>query len=385
MEKITNYKCPSCASPLMYNIEFRCWKCECCGNEFDVKLEYSVEKKQLNLTKNKNFDLERYECPSCGAKIITNDNTISTFCVYCGNSAVINQQTKDDFSPDGIITFKITEKDAKSKIKNMIKRKILAPNNIIKNIKCHGMYVPFWLFDCEVVGSILGGKINYEGRKEEESYLYKEKSYYIGDAAFSKVPVDAGSKFEDSIFDEIGPFDYSEIKEFTPSYLSGFFAEKYDLKPNEVFDRAEEKIKDIFENAMIRKMNEGFIYSENEAEIFLNVNNIYYLLAPVWFIEFEYKHKKYKYTMNGQTGKIVERFPISWSKVCFLFIWLFMMFVMGMSAVFYDSFGPYFIVALSLIITILTLLILIYNHNILDNEDSIESCMTKMNYDKRLR
>jgi hypothetical protein len=41
----------------------------------------------------------------------------------------------------------------------------------------------------------------------------------------------------------------------------------------------------------------------------------YYTLLPVWLLNYEYKGEKKLYTMNGQTGKIVGKAPVSAGRV----------------------------------------------------------------------
>ena len=41
----------------------------------------------------------------------------------------------------------------------------------------------------------------------------------------------------------------------------------------------------------------------------------YYTLLPVWTMCYEYKGEKKTYTMNGQTGKIIGKPPISTGRV----------------------------------------------------------------------
>ena len=46
---------------------------------------------------------------------------------------------------------------------------------------------------------------------------------------YSKIPVDGSTRFDDDIMNSIEPFNYKELEEYNHAYLSGFFAEKYDV------------------------------------------------------------------------------------------------------------------------------------------------------------
>ena len=75
-------------------------------------------------------------------------------------------------------------------------------------------------------------------------YDYTETSKFrcmrSGELEIQDLPVDGSTKFEDEIMDSIEPYNYQEFKPFNRSYLSGFFAEKYDLNKDEVYDRAKQ-------------------------------------------------------------------------------------------------------------------------------------------------
>jgi hypothetical protein len=41
----------------------------------------------------------------------------------------------------------------------------------------------------------------------------------------------------------------------------------------------------------------------------------YYVLLPIWMVTYHYRGKDYIFAMNGQTGKVVGKPPISRAKV----------------------------------------------------------------------
>ena len=51
--------------------------------------------------------------------------------------------------------------------------------------------------------------------------------------------------------------------------------------------------------------------SVHTAETVLTRNDIRYALLPVWFMTSRYKGKAYSFAINGQTGKMSGKLPIS--------------------------------------------------------------------------
>ncbi|MCQ2748643.1 MAG: hypothetical protein MJ246_01105 [Clostridia bacterium] len=87
-----------------------------------------------------------YSCPSCGAELVTDENTTATKCVYCKSTTVIKDKMKGEFLPDQVIPFLKTKQDAINGFKSCLKGKWFAPSKFSnpKNInEITGVYVPF--------------------------------------------------------------------------------------------------------------------------------------------------------------------------------------------------------------------------------------------------
>ena len=118
--------------------------------------------------------------------------------------------------------------------------------------------------------------------------------------------------------DSIEPFDYKDLKEFSPSYLSGFLAEKYDVDEANAFSRAELRIKNTIRNELKASASGYSSFTIRKEEIHIDQNKINYVLLPVWMLNIKYNDKMHMFAMNGQTGKMVGDIPISKTK---MFLW----------------------------------------------------------------
>ena len=334
-----DHKCPSCTAPLPFNPEIQKWKCEYCGNEYTLEELEKYEKKSNNfenevIEPHEKMDLDMYECSNCGAQILADENTTATFCVYCGNTAIIKNRLVGAMKPDKIIPFAYTKKQAEKSFIDYKKGKIFAPKDFNKkeNIeKISGVYIPFWLYDCSAFGHIdVVGKNIKTWRSGD--YLYtKTDTYKVlreGNMDYEKVPADGSKKFDDDLMDSIEPFDYSKFTDFNASYLSGFLSEKYDVGENEAFERAKERIvnstKDELKSTVIGYSTDTIVNSKVD----IDLKSTNYVLLPVWMLNIKYKGKLRKFAMNGQTGKMIGDVPISPLKVTF---WSILIFVISFS------------------------------------------------------
>lgn len=328
--RVVDHKCPSCNAPLKYNPKIQKWKCEYCGQEFELKdLTNNQEKYQkANSKENEQYDL--YRCPDCGAEIITDKNTVATFCIYCKNPAIIKDRLNGKFSPDAMIPFTKTIEDAKEAFKLVGKKHPLMPKSFSseKNIsEIRGIYVPFWLFSCISEGGIKtsASKVmtwisgDYTFTKTDIYEIIKE-----GTCQINRVPNDGSKKIDDAIMNSIEPFDYTKIIPFNYSYLSGFLAEKYDVDSSEVQPNVENRMKNTIKEQLKNdiKGNYTSIIIVDDNIVFPTMKKEYALL-PVYLLNIKYKNKTYTFAMNGQTGKMIGNMPISIPKAIGIFLIIF--------------------------------------------------------------
>ena len=210
---------------------------------------------------------DSYKCPDCNAEIIADDNTAATFCLYCGNTAILKNKLSGNFSPTKIISFKKTKEEAIDAFLKITKGRPLCPKefNNKKNIdKITGIYIPFWLFDLEVNGDVI------VDASKVTTWIANEKSYTKTDKFnikrncnmdFKLVPIDGSTRFDDNIMHSLEPFDYKELEDYNHAYLSGFFAEKYDVDSEKSLKVAEERVMNTATNQIL---NDIIGYSRSE-------------------------------------------------------------------------------------------------------------------------
>ena len=336
-------KCPVCGAEIKYNPTSGNMKCEYCDSEFNPE-DIFKENDSDDMNSSQEFILEEhektdvsfsdadsstdetegtlvtYKCSFCGAEVVTAEDTSATFCVYCHRPLVIDSQLSGEFKPKLLIPFETTKDDAIEAFKKYTKGKWLLPTKFHEEVvvqKIMGVYIPFWLLDCFVYGSIEG-----EGDKVKRwstsTHNYKKTDTYrirrSGELKFNNIPADASKKVDDAIMDSIEPFDFNKIRDFNKGYLNGFLAQKYDLRPEDVKDRFENRARTSFieklegtcgYNGGIRIHSQRFAFKSEEYK---------YALLPVWLLYTEYKGEFYPFAMNGQSGKFIGNLPIDKTK-----------------------------------------------------------------------
>ncbi len=335
-EQALENKCPSCKASIKFNPTIGKFKCEYCGSEFTLEemqqhsdnasTEEKNKKKEEQAPRDDYDDYVTYRCESCGAEIIADDQTAATFCVYCGNTAILKSKLSGKFTPDFMIPFKKDRKEPVEAFRNIGKGRPLMPKdfNNEKNIeKIKGVYIPFWLYDINVSGEItMNGEIVTTWTRGNTHYT-KTDTYHVvrgGSMDYHKIPVDGSSRFDNDIMNSIEPFEFKELIPYNHAYLSGFYAEKYDEEGektyNEASDRALNSTKDKLMNTAARyttKIVTGNTLASKELKN-------YYAMLPVWMVNVKYKDKMHIFAMNGQTGEFIGNIPLDKGKAVLYFI-----------------------------------------------------------------
>ena len=120
-------KCPNCGSNLFFDTEHNALMCGNCGGTFDPEtLDNTGSFALANPEKNYDGNIEMSEddkrrqeivCNSCGAQIVTDENTSATFCAFCGSPAIVTRRLTREFKPDYIIPFAFNKEKAMSLFK----------------------------------------------------------------------------------------------------------------------------------------------------------------------------------------------------------------------------------------------------------------------------
>jgi len=332
-EKALDNKCPNCYALITFDIKKQLWHCEYCDSDFTLDELNKRGSNASSLENNKvreTINVDEYTCKNCGAKVITDENTASTFCVYCGNATILKNKLTGVYAPDYIIPFKNTKEEIIQNFKNLQKGRPLMPKlfNDPKNIeKITGIYIPFWLFDINI-----SGKAEFRGKQVSRwrsgDYQYTKIDTYnlIREAniEFDRIPVDGSSRFDNSLMESLEPFEYEKFEKYNHAYLAGFLAEKYDV---------DDKVSQ--ETALTRSTNSTIKEMKNTcngySDVTLNnetfnkqIKETDYVLLPVWMLNIKYGNKFYTFAMNGQTGKLVGNIPIDKGKAIILWVVVFL-------------------------------------------------------------
>lgn len=326
----TDRKCPQCEGTMDYNPQTGGLKCPYCDYEEEIiehQDSYSTAEEldfySAEETGNCNWGVEKKTviCKSCGAESIYDALQISDECPYCGSNQVMEEKGQNTLAPGGVVPFKVTVKEAAEKFKGWIKRQWFCPTKAKESAKpdsFKGVYLPYWTFDTSTY-SEYSAQYGKRRRVYEGDGKYRTVTdWYSTSGTYSKSIDDqlviGTTKHDENMLRNIEPFNTAANKAYKPEYVAGFISERYSIGLKQAWEKAKSMIS-IFLRGEIKQQ----ILARHNADDVrsLSVSTRYsditfkYLLLPIWISSFRYKDKVYQFVVNGQSGKVSGKIPIS--------------------------------------------------------------------------
>lgn len=322
------YKCPNCDADLTYRPGTGDFGCQYCGSSFSkeqleslVNQDSLVDEQAETVGNADSATAVVYKCPSCGAELVTDSTTAATFCFYCHNPVIMTGQLSGEYTPDSVIPFAIPKEQVKEQLIAWCKKKKYIDDGFFSDMqleKLTGVYFPFWLVD----GSV---RATYAARSNSlrvwriGDIEYTETTQYAhvraGRVDINELTMGALSREDADLLNGVYPYDLSGVKKFDMKYLSGFMAEKRDIEQKELKAKATETARAVAQERLEDTVvGYGAVTGQN-----LQINSEdfdwKYALMPAWMMTYKYKDELYYFAMNGQTGKIAGRVPVSTKKI----------------------------------------------------------------------
>ncbi len=308
------FECPGCGGNIVFDIASQKMRCEFCESQYDP---YEVE--ESHEAQSSEMEVTTFICPQCGGSVYSANNSVAEFCSFCGASTILNSRITKEARPTKIIPFIVSKEACEQSYRKTIGRAIYAPKALRNDSvmdSFRGIYMPYWLYDVKL------GKCCVPAEKSHRSgdYIITENFLVTGnmDAFYEDYPHDAAAGFSDDISERIMPYNMKEVKKFSSSFLSGFYADAADVD-GKLYD--EDARQFATEDAMNRvKRTSGFgaglTYKEAKPSYFdAKISSRERVLLPVWFMAFRKDNRVSYATVNAQTGKVAAELPIEKKRV----------------------------------------------------------------------
>ena len=235
---------------------------------------------------------QEIRCSHCGAPVEFKPGELFATCKYCGFTTVI--ETGQAFTFDhSLLLNNYSEEQIEDLVSKWMRSGFMKPGDLAKKAKLtekNLVYLPFWIVSAN-------GTTKYKGIFErispaivKEGQLQKEYNWLVLAREASSFPT---REYNVPLTGKI-PYDFKKIEGFAKLLNS-------EMTREEALEIAKQQIE-----ALHRFLLQQDIDRIVEATTTINLKQMVYLHAPVWFINYEYKSNTYQMIVDGATGLIIK-------------------------------------------------------------------------------
>jgi len=321
-------RCAGCGGIMVFDIETGNLKCERCGQMMVVDDGTAVQRRAMTQEILKNHaswqDGAVSRCDGCGAKGVVDRKSLSKHCAFCGSARVVSIDELPGIKPDSVIPFQITSDSARERFTKWLKSKFFAPN-ALKRLRTdeqfNAVYSSSWSFSANTYSQYAGtlGRREYRTRTVNGRTTTTTTIRYFrvrGDIAhnYRDFFVQSGDRIHSGTFNKLQPFNLQLIKAYRQEFLAGIVAEHYSRTIDICFKEFTDFIQRDLRHKIMRRHNADLVQA-------LTVNTNYndkafnYVLLPIYIANYTWKGKLYNFYVNGASGKIVGKYPLSKLKI----------------------------------------------------------------------
>ena len=320
---VVQYKCPTCASDLAYDIEKDAMACPHCQLVVPIDINTVPDEKEYTYQDDATHEKQEYGaeaveffCRNCGAVIVSDENTAATWCHYCDSPVVLQERLAGQLAPTYVIPFQVTKEQAQKAFEDWSKKGLFTPKSFreAKKVKSvQGIYVPFWLYDVSSEGSVQARATKVRTYVRGD-YIYTETKHFSifrrAKMNYIHVPADASEKMNDTIMNLLEPYDYRQLQRFQMPFLAGFSADKYSYTAEQMYGRVQARVEEFVKQYIRGTIGSYSTVNYQSEQINSEMKHADYTMLPVWVFSYDYKDAEHMFVMNGQTGKIVGTLPV---------------------------------------------------------------------------
>ncbi len=324
--QVNTKKCPNCGGETAFDARKQKVQCEYCGSTFDVTVESTVNEKEINELMNDSVSWEEvdvYQCATCGAKQIISQLDVAHECSFCGTTHITKTSELPGLKPQGVVPFKMPIDNVAGLATKWTKKRFMAPRAFKKAAKpenIHGVYNPVFTFDCDTRTDYEGRLGERVGTGEDSRIRYFNVKGNIN-VTFDDLLVQASSNITTTTLGQLAPFSTNNAPSYNEDYLRGFKASTYNKDGKACIKEGQDLMQGDIRARILRK------YTYDVVD-YLNLNTAYlkqkykYVLVPVYVGHQTYRGKLYNFYVNGETGKVTGKTPVSVFKVTMIILFV---------------------------------------------------------------
>jgi hypothetical protein len=235
---------------------------------------------------------QEIHCSHCGAPVEFKPGEIIATCKYCGFTTVIETGQAFNFEHSIILnTYGAVQME--NLIHDWMSSGFMKPGDLPKKSKITEetlVYLPFWVVSAVATTKYKGIFERISPPIVKEGQMEKEYNWLVLAREAAGFPT---REYDVPLAGKI-PYDFRKIEGFAKVLNS-------EIDKDEALELAKQQI-DTHHRFLLQQDIDRIV----EISTTLNVKQMLYLHAPVWFIKYQYKGNMYQLIIDGSTGNALK-------------------------------------------------------------------------------
>ena len=299
------FKCPHCGGDVKYDPGAESMSCVHCGSEI------RREDYQQYLDENALYATNELVCPQCGAALLRYDDTLASFCCYCGSAVHFTRRSVEDSKPDEIVSFKIDGADALKRYRQRLERSVFTPDWLEEGgaDRLVGLYMPYYRYQVTATEHLTGDAQNLHGGGYETYSVDCDMK-----AEYRELRFDAAEAFPDCLSSTMYEMALEgkqrldqRAKPFEASYLAGYYADGGSVREGDYRDMLEQMVRADLAQQKLYFRSAGLNVAAENPELKLEQKK---LLYPVWLNTHRKGDRVCYAAIDGETGNVAAELPL---------------------------------------------------------------------------
>ena len=280
----------------------------------------------------------RFECGQCGAALAFH-RVRTEVCPYCASPSFLERPASSD-QPDPAFCLAFTGDAAwaKTRLQRWIGRRMIVADPALRRAEVEeirGVYLPAYLYSA-VARTDYTASIG-EHYKETETYQKKHpdgttttetrevtrteyrplSGQHLG--YITDVVVSASVGLDHPTFARLQPFELRQLRRYSPALVSGWIEEEFSRRADECMRVSREEAIDAVGD-QLRAFMPGDGHADLHWHTRVEWESLDPVLVPVWVFAVRYRGDRppMRVVINGQTGAVAGKVPLSWWKITLL-------------------------------------------------------------------
>jgi hypothetical protein len=338
------FACPACGAEATWNPDKQALLCGYCGTVSPATLETKpgggavIQEHDLVATLRSIPDSARgwqaaktqVRCQHCNAISVFDPQRVGQRCDFCGSASLVPySEVKEAFRPESLLPFKLSENQVRDAIRHWYRTRWFAPNKLKTRAltdTVKGIYIPYWTFDARV----------HADWQAESGYYYYETEYYTDanghqqSRQVQKIRWEWSSGSLDHFFDDelicasrgvnpellrkVEPYPTKELVPYNAGFLAGWVVERYQLDLVAAAQRSRQ-VMDAKLTTLCAQQVPGDTHRNLRVAADYTGQTFKHILTPLWLLTYDYGRRSFQVIVNGYTGAIAGKHPLSWVKI----------------------------------------------------------------------